>query len=113
MFTALLGVALLPPIWLFDPDVLKPSATAIAAMSGCGVLYMGAILFYLRAIQSEEASVVAPLFQANTLFAFLLGYLFLHEVLGLMQLGGGALVLVGALGLSKETGLKFRGIKKR
>ncbi len=36
-------------------------------MTASGVLYMGAILFYLRAIQSEEASVVAPLFQASTL----------------------------------------------
>ena len=36
-------------------------------MTVSGILYMGAMLFYLRAIQSEEASVVAPLFQANTL----------------------------------------------
>ena len=51
-------------------------------MTASGILYMGAMLFYLRAIQSEEASVVAPLFQASTLFTFLLGYLFLHERLG-------------------------------
>jgi hypothetical protein len=30
---------------------------------------MGAMLFYLRAIQTEEASVVAPLFQANNAFS--------------------------------------------
>ena len=41
---------------------------------------MGAILFYLRAIQSEEASVAATLFQANTAFTFLLGLIFLHEM---------------------------------
>ena len=31
---------------------------------GQGVLYMGAMLFYLRAIQQEEASVVAPFFRS-------------------------------------------------
>src|SRR5580700_8668854 len=106
VFTALVGIALLPAIWAFDPTVLKPSLTAMAVMAGSGLLYMGAMLFYLRAIQSEEASVVAPLFQANTLFTFLLGYLFLHEVLGWAQLTGGALVMAGALGLSLDTHLR-------
>jgi uncharacterized membrane protein len=100
VFTALVGLALLPVIWVLDPTVLKPPLTAMLVMAASGILYMGAMLFYLRAIQSEEASVVAPLFQANTLFTFLLGYLFLHEVLGRAQLIGGALVVGGALGLS-------------
>ena len=113
VFTALVGVALLPVIGWFDPDVLKPSLTAMLVMAGSGILYMGAMLFYLRAIQSEEASVVAPLFQANTLFTFLLGYIFLHESLGWAQLTGGALVMAGALGLSLDTQLRLRRFKTR
>src|ERR1700756_3455471 len=62
VFTALLGVLALPVIWLFEPRVLNLSALAIAVMMVSGILYMGAMLFYLRAIQGEEASVVAPLF---------------------------------------------------
>jgi len=104
LFTALTGVALLPFIWWIEPSILKPSAGAIAVMIASGVLYMGAMLFYLRAIQSEEASVVAPLFQASTLFTFLLGYLFLHEKLGTSQLMGGGLIVGGALGLSFQGG---------
>jgi len=100
LFTALTGVALLPVIWWIEPAILKPAPGAIAVMTVSGVLYMGAMLFYLRAIQSEEASVVAPLFQASTLFTFLLGYLFLHERLGPSQLLGGGLIVAGALGLS-------------
>jgi uncharacterized membrane protein len=91
LFTALVGVALLPFIWWIEPAILKPAPSAILVMTISGVLYMGAMLFYLRAIQSEEASVVAPLFQASTLFTFLLGYLFLHEKLGTSQLLGGGL----------------------
>ena len=108
VFTALIGVVLLPPIALFDPDVFKPSLTAILVMTVSGLLYMGAMLFYLRAIQSEEASVVAPLFQANTLFTFALGTLFLHEMLRWTQLAGGALVVAGALGLSLGKIMRFR-----
>ena len=94
VFTALIGLLMLPLIAIFDSTVLKPGLGAIAVMAVSGVLYMGAMLFYLRAIQSEEASVVAALFQASTLFTFLLGWLFLHETLGWAQ-GGGCILIVG------------------
>ena len=68
LFTAFIGVLLLPVIAFFDSQVLRLSALSIAVMTVSGIFYMGAMLFYLRAIQSEEASVVAGLFQANTLF---------------------------------------------
>lgn len=104
LFTAVTGVALLPFIWWIEPAILRPAPSAIAVMTVSGILYMGAMLFYLRAIQSEEASVVAPLFQASTLFTFILGYLFLHERLGTSQLLGGGLIVGGALGLSFQGG---------
>jgi uncharacterized membrane protein len=113
VFTALIGVLLLPPIWLFDDGVMKPSLTAMLVMAASGILYLGALIFYMRAIQSEEASVVAPLFQANTLFTFLLGYFFLHEVLGWAQIGGGVLVVAGALGLSLDKKLRLKSFKLR
>ena len=68
VFTALLGVIALPVIWLFEPKVMALPPIAIGVMTLSGILYMGAMLFYLRAIQTEEASVVAPLFQANTVY---------------------------------------------
>jgi uncharacterized membrane protein len=113
LFTALAGVLLLPIIAWIEPAILKPSAIAILVMTVSGILYMGAMLFYLRAIQSEEASVVAPLFQASTLFTFLLGYLFLHERLGPLQFLGGALVVSGALGLSFQDGSRKRRFNAR
>jgi uncharacterized membrane protein len=113
LFTALTGVALLPLIWWIEPAILKPTPGAIAVMTISGVLYMGAMLFYLRAIQSEEASVVAPLFQASTLFTFLLGYLFLHETLGPSQLLGGSLIVTGALRLSFQDRTKARRFNSR
>ena len=113
VFTALLGVVALPVIWLFEPKVLALSLTATAVMTMSGILYMGAMLFYLRAIQSEEASVVAPLFQANTLFTFVLGILILHELPSWRQLVGAGLVITGALGLSLDKNMRLRSFKPR
>jgi hypothetical protein len=69
-----------------------------------GVLYMGAMLFYLRALQSEEASVVAPFFQAAPLFGYVLAYFVLGETLSTRQMAGGALIVVGALVVSIRFG---------
>jgi drug/metabolite transporter (DMT)-like permease len=113
VFTAFLGVFALPVIWLFEPKVLALSWLAAGVMTVSGILYMGAMLFYLRAIQSEEASVVAPLFQANTVFTFALGLIFLHEIPGWMQLLGAALVVIGALGLSLDKKMRLGSFKPR
>jgi len=71
VFTALLNVILLVPIGLLAHGVFAVELRDIAVLSASGALYMGAMLFYLRAIQGDEASVVATLFQASTLFTFL------------------------------------------
>jgi drug/metabolite transporter (DMT)-like permease len=113
VFTALLGVVALPVIWAFEPKVLQLSALATVVMTVSGVLYMGAMLFYLRAIQSEEASVVAPLFQANTLFTFLLGLVVLHELPRWQQILGAALIVAGAIGLSLDKHLRLASFKPR
>lgn len=113
VFTAFLGVLALPVIWAFEPKVLALAPLAIAVMTVSGIFYMGAMLFYLRAIQSAEASVVAPLFQANTLFTFALGLILLHEWPRWPQLIGAGLIVAGALGLSLDTHLSLRSFKPR
>ena len=113
VFTAFLGVVALPAIWWFDPKVLALPWLATGVMTVSGVLYMGAMLFYLRAIQSEEASVVAPLFQANTLFTFALGLVLLHEIPRWPQLLGAGLVVAGALGLSLDRKLHLGRFKPK
>ena len=113
VFTAFLGVAALPVLWLFEPRVLALPWLATIVMTVSGILYMGAMLFYLRAIQSNEASVVAPLFQANTLFTFLLGLLLLHELPRWPQLLGAGLVVAGAIGLSLDKHLHLGRFKPR
>jgi drug/metabolite transporter (DMT)-like permease len=97
IFTAFAGLVMLPFIWYFEPSVIKLRPGAIAVIAFSGMLYMSAMLLYLRALQSEEASVVAPFFQASPLFGYALGYLVLGEKLSGTQLIGGALIIIGAL----------------
>ncbi len=102
VFTALMGVLALPVIWWFRPEVLTLAWPDALLIGLSGVLFMGAIWFYLQALQSEEASVVAPLFQAAPLFGYLLGYFVLDETLSRFQTMGGLLIIGGALLLSIE-----------
>jgi uncharacterized membrane protein len=100
LFTALVVVLALPIIWYFEPAVLNPSFGSIALIALAGILYMTGMLFYLRALQNEEASVVAPFFQTGPLFGYVLAYLVLGETLSPRQLLGGALIIGGALFVS-------------
>jgi drug/metabolite transporter (DMT)-like permease len=113
IFTALIGLITLPFIGFLAPNVVGVGLANAALMAVSGVLYMGGLLLYLRALQSEEASVVAPFFQAAPLFGFALGYLVLGEVLSPAQLAGGALIIGGTVLVSlrsarQRTRLKFR-----
>jgi drug/metabolite transporter (DMT)-like permease len=100
VFTALVGVLLLPVIGYFKPTVTHLGAGSIALIILSGILYMSAMLLYLQALQNEEASVVAPYFQAGPLFGYVLAYLVLGETLSGRQMIGGAMILIGAMTVS-------------
>lgn len=102
LFTSLCGLLSLPIIWIYQPGVMALSLRDMTLIALSGVLYMMAILFYLQALQAEEASAVAPFFQASPLFGYLLGYVVLGETLSGIQLAGGALIIGGTLTLSVQ-----------
>lgn len=104
VFTALMGLVLLPFIWVYQPGVADVPLWSVLIIIASGLLYMGAIFFYLQALQSEEASTVAPFFQASPLFAYGLGYVVLGERLSAMQLAGSGLIVAGAVLLSIRPG---------
>jgi uncharacterized membrane protein len=110
VFTALMGLLFLPVIRLFRPIAVPPLADLLA-IGSAGVLYMGAMFFYLQALRSEEASVIAVFFQATPLFAYALGYLVLGESPSLRQISGGALI-IGAVALlscgPRRQGARFK-----
>ena len=113
VFTAFIGVLLLPFIFVFQPSVMSLDAGSIGLIMLSGILYMGALLFYLRALQSDEASVVAPFFQTAALFGYVLAYFALGETLSARQLVGGALIIAGTVIVSMQFGDRARLFKMR
>jgi uncharacterized membrane protein len=113
VFTAWIGVLMLPFIWFYDPIVLKLGLGVIVLIMLSGILYMTAMLLYLQALQSEEASVVAPFFQAGPLFGYGLAYLVLGETLSGRQMTGGVLIIIGALTVSLRFGHISESFKVR
>jgi len=106
VFTALIGLVLMPIIAWFEPGVFKRYGLSIGLMALSGLLYMGGITFYLRALQGHEASMVSPFFQSSPLFGAALAYLVLGETLTGWQLLGGALIISGVLFVSIRSGPK-------
>src|ERR1700722_1625505 len=63
VFTALIGLLALPVIFYYQPEVTSLSQANVLIIASAGALSMAAMLFYLRALQTEEVSIVASLFQ--------------------------------------------------
>ena len=106
IFTALMGLVLMPIIAWFEAGVFDRDWTSIGLMMLSGLFYMTGITFYLRALQGHEASMVAPFFQSSPLFGYVLAYLVLGETLSPRQLLGGALIVFGVLSVSIGWGQK-------
>jgi uncharacterized membrane protein len=104
IFTALMGLLLMPIIAWFETGVFSRDLTSIALMMLSGLFYMTGITFYLRALQGHEASMVAPFFQSSPMFGYILAYLVLGETLTPTQLLGGALIIAGVLSVSISSG---------
>jgi uncharacterized membrane protein len=113
VFTALIGLVPLPFIAIYQPGVAALPLQSVAVILGSGCLYMTGMFFYLTALQQEEASVVAPFYQAAPLFGYALGYLLLGETLTSVQMAGGALIVCGALLLSWQRAERRRRFKAR
>jgi len=113
VFTAIIGALALPFIWLFRPGVVALDIQSMAVIAVSGILYMGAIYFYLQALQTEEASTVAPFFQAAGIFGLILGYFVLGEKLSLLQIIGVLLIIAGSVLLSLRLGQGTSHVKKR
>lgn len=113
IFTACVSAAFVPLVWLFNREVINVDPESAILLIVAGALYMGAMLFYLRALQQEDASVVAVFFQAGPLFGYVLAYFVLGERLSLVQMGGGFLMVGGVVIASIRSDALGQRIKSR
>ena len=86
----------IPIAWFFQPDVYTVSLVQGAAVVASGMSSVLAVVFYLYALDLDEASFVTPFYQTVPIFAYALGYFILGERITLAQ-GFGSLSLSARL----------------
>jgi uncharacterized membrane protein len=76
-----------------------------------GIIFVASYVPYVYALQEDEASLVAPLFQMIFVFSLILGYIFLGEKLTTIQIIASLIVIVGAIVLSIDLDSTVRKIR--
>ena len=113
VFTAVIGLLVMPFVWFFNPEVMAVDFRSAFLVALSGVLYMTAIYFYLQALQSEEASTVAPFFQAAAVFGLGFGFFFLGEKISPSQILGTLMIIGGSSLISFRFSRERRAFNKR
>lgn len=94
------GVVSLPiclALYYTNPEVMLIANLDKVLLISSGILYNLAVIFYLFALEKEDASSIVPFWQLSPVFAYFLGIIFLDEVLSTDKLLAGVIVIFGAL----------------
>lgn len=102
IFSSLMGLFILPIIYLFQPSVINIGLGFAVLMVFNGFLYIITLIPYLYALQKDDTSTVVPLYQLIPAFTYGLGLIFLKENLTILQVTASLLIIVGAAGISFE-----------
>lgn len=109
IFSVFIGLFIIITIPIFQRGIFSvPIASIITVVIG-GALYMYAYIPYTRALQKDEASVVASLFQMIPPFSYLGAYFLLGETLTGTQIFASIMIILGAMGISLD--IEFGTIK--
>ncbi len=103
LFSACIGIPVSVLIAILSPQVFDLSLGSKIILVFNGAFYLLGLLPYFYALDKDETSIVAPLFQMVSVFSALLGVIFLGERLYLMQWLGCVLIFLGGVALSMET----------
>lgn len=112
VFSSIIGVCLLPIIYILHPEVINSFNPKFLLISINGFFYVLAVLPYFYALTKDETSVSAALFQMIPIFSYILAYFVLGETLRTSQLLGGLVIITGAilitLDLTDHKKIKFK-----
>jgi len=104
VFSCLSSVFVLPLIFVMEYQELgQVTGNALLSLLLIGFMSATAFYFYLKAMDSEEASVVVPMFQLIPVFGYVLGYTILDEVLNTMQMVSCLVIISGIIIISINT----------
>jgi transporter family protein len=102
LFSGLVEIFLVPIFYLIDPNILAGGLQNILILLLSGFLIILFYIPYLYAIDADETSIVAPLFQLIPVFTYFMGIIFLDETLKPLQVAASILIISGAILLSLE-----------
>ncbi len=114
-FSSISSIIVLPFLAiLYGSKIFSISSLDSAILILIGFLTASGFYFYLRAMDTEEASIVIPLFQIDAILAYVLSFAILKESLNINQILSSILILTGILLLSLEIDIdnKFKLKKK-
>lgn len=113
LFSSLIGIFIALFIGIFTAGIFSINILDILLLVITGGLTISWIILYLYAIEIEEISVIVPWFLLVPVFGYILGYLFLGEVLTSNQIWGSLIVLFGLIFISIDFfNKKFKTKKK-
>lgn len=103
VFSALSSLVVLPfVLYFYHADIFNISLSDFFILISVGFLVAGASYFYLKGLESEEASIVIPLFQLVPVFGYFLGFIILGETLSSNQIFYSLIIVFGIIVLSLE-----------
>lgn len=97
LFSAILSIIALPIFYLIDPTVMQVNLYSFSILTMVGVLNTILLWCYLKAMFSDEPTVVVIYYQLVPVIALGLGYVVLGETLLLYQLWAMGVIILGAL----------------
>lgn len=100
IYSAFIGIFILPFPFIFNTDFFSPGLVAILIMIASGIIYLLGIIPYLYALTSDDTSTVVPIFQTIPIFSYVLGYFFLKENISFIQFVGMLLIILGSIFIS-------------
>jgi len=101
-FGSLSWAIALPLIYFFLPEVANIPLQQGLLLSLTGIIYLIASVFYFYAIRNEDASLVAALLYISPVFSFLLGWLFLWEMISFLDVFASLLIVWWVLFVSLD-----------
>lgn len=108
LFSSLIGIPIVIIAQFFVAEVYAIGFKNILILIAAGIFYILAVLPYLYALETDDTSSIAPQMLLAPVFTYILGYLFLGEVLALNEIIACALIIFCALGLNiQKEGLKI------
>lgn len=102
LISSLLSALALPFLFFANPSVFDTSIINITILAIIGIIGVAVIWLYLTALDNEEASITVIFYQLIPVFAVILGYFVLGEVLTKMQLVAMAIIILGTTIISFE-----------